>query len=196
MDDISENDYVVVDQFLPQDLYEKVRSFFLSKLNSFTEAGIGANADNQINTKVRGDFTYWLDRKRDTELEPFWFLVDEIVHMFNRYCYLSLSGYEFHLAHYPSGGHYDKHLDQFEHRNNRMISVIMYLNENWQSGDGGELEIFEKDGSSFLVEPLAARCVMFKSATVPHAVLEAHKSRFSLTGWLLYQPSALGKFFG
>ena len=77
-----------------------------------------------------------------------------------------------------------------------MISVVIYLNEGWQQGDGGELEIFEKDGSSFLVEPLAMRCVMFKSAEVPHAVLQANKSRFSLTGWLLYQPSALGKFFG
>ncbi|MCB0373085.1 MAG: 2OG-Fe(II) oxygenase [Muricauda sp.] len=196
MDEISEKDYVVIDDFLRDGLYSEIRSFFLGKLPNFQEAGIGADADNQINTKVRGDFTHWLDRKRDAELESFWNLVDEIIHMFNRYCYLSLSGYEFHLAHYPSGGHYDKHLDQFENRNNRMISVVIYLNEGWQKGNGGELEIFEKDGSSFLVDPLAGRCVMFKSAEVPHAVLEAHKSRFSLTGWLLYQPSALGKFFG
>lgn len=196
MDDISDKDYVVVDQFLPEELYVLIRSFFLGKLPVFKEAGIGTDSTNQINSKIRGDFTYWLDRKRDMELESFWLLIDEIIQMFNRYCFLSLSGYEFHLAHYPSGGHYDKHLDQFENRNNRMISVIIYLNENWQIGDGGELEIFEKDESSFLVEPLAARCVMFKSADVPHAVLEAHKSRFSLTGWLLYQPSALGQFFG
>ena len=73
--------------------------------------------------------------------------------------------------------------------------MIIYLNDDWKHGDGGELEIFEKDGTSFLIEPLAARCVMFKSAEVPHAVLEAHKNRFSLTGWLLYQPSSVGKLF-
>lgn len=196
MDDISDKDYVVIDHFFREELYAEIRSFFLSKLSSFKEAGIGVDSDNQINSKIRGDFTYWLDRKRDSDLQNFWELLDEIIQMFNRYCYLSLSGYEFHLAHYPSGGHYDKHLDQFENRNNRMISVVIYLNEGWQQGDGGELEIFEKDGSSFLVEPLAMRCVMFKSAEVPHAVLQANKSRFSLTGWLLYQPSALGKFFG
>lgn len=196
MDDISNKDYVIIDHFLREDLYTEIKSFFLGQLPAFTLAGIGALEEHQINTKVRGDFTYWLDRKRDANLEAYWDLLDETIHMFNRYCYLSLSGYEFHLAHYPSGGHYDKHLDQFENRNNRMISMIIYLNDAWQLGDGGELEIFEKDGSSFLVEPLAARCVMFKSAEVPHAVLEAHKSRFSLTGWLLYQPSAMGKFFG
>ncbi|WP_318344129.1 2OG-Fe(II) oxygenase [Flagellimonas baculiformis] len=196
MDDLSSKDYVIIDHFLRDELYAEIRSFFLDMLPKFNEAGIGADTEKQINSKIRGDFTYWLDRERDSHLRTYWGLVDEIMQMFNRYCYLSLSGYEFHLAHYPSGGHYDKHLDQFERRNNRMISVVIYLNEGWQRGDGGELEIFEKDGSSFLVDPLAARCVMFKSAEVPHAVLQAHKSRFSLTGWLLYQPSALGQFFG
>ncbi|WP_236640905.1 2OG-Fe(II) oxygenase [Flagellimonas alvinocaridis] len=196
MDDISDKDYVIIDHFLRDDLYAEIRSFFLDKLPVFKEAGIGTDMDKHVDNNVRGDFTYWLDRKRDANIQELWNLVDEVIHMFNRYCFLSLSGYEFHLAHYPSGGHYDKHLDQFENRNNRMISVVIYLNEGWQKGDGGELEIFENDNESFLVEPIAGRCVMFKSAKVPHAVLEAHKSRFSLTGWLLYQPSALGQFFG
>ena len=195
MDDISSKDYVIIDHFLRDELYTEIKTFFLGKLPSFKEAGIGAHADYQIDTKIRGDFTYWLDRNRDAQLTGYWDLLDETMYIFNRYCYLSLSGYEFHLAHYPSGGHYDKHLDQFENRNNRMISMIIYLNDDWKQGDGGELEIFEKDGSSFLVEPLAGRCVMFKSAEVPHAVLKAHKSRFSLTGWLLHQPSSVGKLF-
>ncbi|WP_306013589.1 MULTISPECIES: 2OG-Fe(II) oxygenase [unclassified Allomuricauda] len=195
MDDISSKDYVIIDHFLRDELYTEIKTFFLGKLPSFKEAGIGAHADHQIDTKIRGDFTYWLDRNRDAQLTGYWSLLDETMHIFNRYCYLSLSGYEFHLAHYPLGGHYDKHLDQFENRNNRMISIIIYLNDDWKQGDGGELEIFEKDGSSFLVEPLAGRCVMFKSAEVPHAVLKAHKSRFSLTGWLLHQPSSVGKLF-
>ncbi|HKL90325.1 MAG TPA: 2OG-Fe(II) oxygenase [Allomuricauda sp.] len=193
MDDISDKDYVVIDHFLRDELYTEIKSFFLSKLPNFKEAGIGSHSENQVDANIRGDFTYWLDRKRDAQLETYWNLLEETLKIFNRYCYLSLSGYEFHLAHYPSGGHYDKHLDQFENRNNRMISMIIYFNDHWQPSDGGELEIFEKDGTSFLVEPLAARCVLFKSAEVPHAVLEAHKNRFSLTGWLLYQPSSVGK---
>ena len=196
MDDLSSKDYVIIDNFFQDALYSGIRAFFLEKLPDFNQAGIGTSSDNQINRKVRGDFTYWLDRKRDAQLQSFWNLVDETLHMFNRYCYLSLSGYEFHLAHYPPGGHYDKHLDQFEHRNNRMVSVVIYLNENWQKGDGGELQIFEEGEKSVLVEPISARCVMFKSAKVPHAVLQAHKSRFSLTGWLLYQPPTLGQLLG
>lgn len=194
MDELSQNDFVVIDDFLNQTQFTTIRAFFLSHLDAFSKAGIGALGDNMIRRDIRGDFTYWLDRNRDTELSDHWELVDETIHIFNRYCFLGLSGYEFHLAHYPTGGHYDKHLDQFNNRNNRLISVVIYLNIGWQKGDGGELEIFQKDNTSILVEPIGARCVMFKSAEVPHAVLASNKPRYSLTGWLLNQPSALGKF--
>jgi len=123
-------------------------------------------------------------------------LVDETLFNYNRYCYLGLSGYEFHLTHYPKRGHYDKHLDQFNNRSNGTISMVIYLNKDWHKGGGGELEIFREDGSTVLVEPLEGRCVMFKSADVPHPDLASNKPRYSLTGWLLQQPSALGQFLG
>ena len=196
MDTLSLNDYVIVDNFLDAQRLQTVQEFFQAHLEAFTKAGIGALGDHVIRRDIRGDYTYWLDRKRDAELDEVWSLIDETLYIYNRYCFLGLSGYEFHLAHYPQGGHYDKHLDQFNNRNNRMISMVVYLNKAWQKGDGGELEIFRKDGTSFLVEPIEARCVMFKSAAVPHAVLASNKPRYSLTGWLLHQPSALGQFFG
>lgn len=196
MDELALNDFVVVDNFLDQKRFDTIRSYFLNHLDNFSKAGIGALADNVIRNDVRGDYIYWLDRKRDLELDTIWDLIEETIFVYNRYCFLGLSGYEFHLAHYPKGGHYDKHVDQFNNRSNRMISVVIYLNKGWQKGDGGELEIFKKDGSTLLVEPIEARCVMFKSADVPHAVLPSYKPRYSLTGWLLQQPSALGQFLG
>lgn len=196
MDELSCNDYVIVDNFLDQPLFDKIRGFFLAHLESFSKAGIGALDDNVIRKDIRGDLTYWLDRKRDINLNEFWELVDETMFIYNRYCYLGLSGYEFHLANYPKGGHYDKHVDQFNKRNNRTITIIIYLNKGWQKGDGGELEIYLKDDTSRIIEPIEGRCVMFKSAELPHRVLTAHKERYSLTGWLLQTPSALGQFLG
>lgn len=196
VDELSANDYVIIDQFIRQDMYADVSSFFLSNLSSFSKAGIGTAEDNTIRHDIRGDHTYWLDRKRDTSLQTFWDLVDESIQVFNRYCYLSLSGYEFHLANYPPTAHYEKHLDQFNNRSNRLITVVIYLNENWKKEDGGELEMFLKDGSTKIVEPIAGRCVLFKSAEVPHQVLTSKKDRHSLTGWLLRYPSALGHILG
>ena len=196
MDELSDRDYVVIDQFVRQDIYTDLRSYFLHNLPSFTHAGIGALNENIIRHDIRGDHTFWLDRQRDKAINSFWSLVDETMHIYNRYCYLSLSGYEFHFANYPPSARYEKHLDQFNNRNNRMITVIIYINQDWQPGDGGELEIFLKDGGTRIIEPIEARCVMFKSAELPHQVLKANKDRYSLTGWLLYQPSSLGQFFG
>lgn len=196
MDELSLNNYVVIDNFLDNHKLDAIQSFFKSHLDKFTKAGIGALGDNIIRNDIRGDYTYWLDRQRDVVLDEIWSLIDETIYIYNRYCFLGLSGYEFHLTHYPKGGHYDRHLDQFNNRNNRTISMIIYLNKNWQKGDGGELEIFLEDNSSISVEPIEARCVMFKSAVVPHAVLASNIPRFSLTGWLLQQPSALGKYIG
>ena len=196
MDELSCNDIVILDDFIDSQLFDTIRTFFLGHLEAFSRAGVGAGEKNIIRRDIRGDLTYWLDRKRDTDLNAFWELVDETIHMYNRYCFLGLSGYEFHLANYPKGGHYEKHLDQFNKRNNRTITMILYLNLGWQKGDGGELELFGEDDTSLIVEPIGARCVMFKSAEVPHRVLTSNKARYSLTGWLLQQPSALGQFFG
>lgn len=196
MDELSDHSFVVIDHFLHPGLFDRVLRHFNDNQSQFTPAAIGAADDRMIKRDIRGDLTWWLDRKRDTELTLFWELVNETIAMFNRYCYLSLSGYEFHYAQYPPGGHYDKHIDQFQQRNNRMISMVIYLNEDWQEGDGGELEIFRPDAGSVLVKPLAGRCVLFKSAEVPHAVRTSFTDRRSLTGWLLYQSSALGQLFG
>ncbi|WP_431123916.1 2OG-Fe(II) oxygenase [Flagellimonas flava] len=196
MDELSGNDFVIIDNFLDQELFKTIRSFFLDHLNTFRKAGVGALHNNMVRQDIRGDLTYWLDRKRDDCLQNFWELVDETIYIFNRYCFLGLSGYEFHLAHYPKGGHYDKHLDQFNNRSNRTISVVIYLNKGWQKGDGGELELFLKDGTSLIIEPTGAKCVMFKSAEMPHRVIASNKPRFSLTGWLLQQPASLGQFLG
>lgn len=196
MDALSDNNYVVIDDFLDEARYQELRSFLFEKIDAFDEAGIGSLDQHVIKRNIRGDRTYWLNKERDEKLSRFWNLLEETKFILNRYCYLSLSGAEFHLAHYPSGGHYARHVDQFEGRNNRMISMVIYLNENWQTADGGQLEILDSNRKIHLVDPLAKRCVLFKSAEVPHAVLKSYNDRYSVTGWLLYQPAAIGSVLG
>ncbi|MFS4416159.1 2OG-Fe(II) oxygenase [Maribacter sp. 2307ULW6-5] len=196
MDVLSDQDYVVIDDFLDDALYAELRGFLLAKIDAFDQAGIGKQGQHMVKRSIRGDNTYWLDRQRDTELARFWHLVDETKSVLNRHCYLSLSGEEFHLAHYPPGSHYARHIDRFAGRNNRMISMVMYLNKDWTPKQGGALEIMDAHKRLLAIPPLAKRCVLFKSATVPHAVLKSHADRYSVTGWLLYQPAGLGPTLG
>lgn len=195
IDLLSENDYVIMDDFLPEETLKTVLSYFREKKadDDFKKASIGT--DGQIISEIRGDYTFWLDSKTDLVLSDFFKLVNETIQVLNRFCYLSLTDFEFHLAYYPPGSFYLRHLDQFQGRSNRMISFIIYLNEDWEEGDGGELKIFKQE-NEILVKPLLNRAILFKSADVPHEVLMTLKGRKSLTGWLLYQPAGLGYLLG
>ena len=194
MDELSIRNYIVFDNFLDDELYQLTKSFFSDKLELFKHAGVGSKGDHQIKKTIRGDLTFWLNPERDTELDKLWMLIQELRRVLNRYCFLSLSGFEVHLAHYPPGSFYGRHLDQFQNKNNRMISMIMYLNDQWQNGDGGELELVLDNDVTKLVEPIAKRCVLFKSKEMFHSVLKANKSRYSLTGWFLYNPAIMRDF--
>lgn len=197
VDQLSLNDFVVIDDFLPEPLYDQVRGFLVHKLeeDAFDRAGIGSSANKLKDTSIRGDFTYWIDKERDQSLTDAFGVIEEAKDVLNRFCFLSLSGYEFHLAYYPKGTFYKRHVDQFKERSNRMISMIIYLNEGWKKGDGGELKIFRED-EELIINPIARRCVMFKSAEVPHEVMQTNVGRYSLTGWMLYQPSGVGFVLG
>lgn len=193
MDRLAEDDYVIVDDFISDDLFEQIMQFFgkMEEQDKLRKAGIGAQQDFQVKAEIRGDFIYWLDEQRDTKLAPFFELMDELTQNLKRFCFLSLSGSEFHIAKYPAGSYYHRHLDQFNERSNRQITVLIYLNKNWQKGDGGELVIYN-DGDEIKVEPKAKRLLLFKSDRIEHEVLTTNVPRYSLTGWLLNQPAGIG----
>ena len=194
LDKLAIDDFVVVDNFISDQLFDNVQQYFQQQMNQeqFAKAAIGSSTDRQIDSAVRGDFIYWLDKSRDQSLTELFNLFDETIQQIKQQLFLSLSDYEFHLALYPPGTHYDKHIDQFKGKNNRVISMLIYLNENWKPGDGGELAIYQPDGNQLLVEPLAKRLILFKSDSVEHAVRQTNTSRKSITGWLLRQPASLG----
>lgn len=190
-DTLAENDFVVVDDFLPDVLLKEVLHFFTEQETEFRPAKIGQAHLEQRIPEIRSDMTYWLDKQRDQKLQVFFELIEELMEKLKRELFLSLQGYEFHFALYPPGGFYKPHLDQFDARSNRMISFIIYLNPNWQTGDGGELRI-HKEERKIDIEPIMNRAVLFRSDTVLHEVLSATKPRRSLTGWLLKRPSGVG----
>lgn len=64
----------------------------------------------------------------------------------------------------------------------------MYFNPDWKQGNGGELRIFDKgmgdeDEKNIDIAPLAARCVVFLSGVMDHAVMPAFEERIALTSW-------------
>ena len=48
MDELAVQDYVVIDNFIDDALYKKIKNFLLQKIDAFDQAGIGALHQNTI----------------------------------------------------------------------------------------------------------------------------------------------------
>ena len=113
--------------------------------------------------------------------------LEEMRLVLNRGLFLGLVDFEGHFAVYPPGGFYKPHLDRHRDTQDRILSVILYLNPAWQAGDGGELRMRttpgERGGEFITVEPRMGTLVCFLAGDFWHEVLPAHKTRASVTGW-------------
>ena len=176
----------IVEHFVSEELAQHLvkRLFELKEQNLLKAAGIGNAAKLTQNSAIRSDTIYWLDRANNNEHEnSFLDQVDAFVSYLNRSCYTGITGYEFHFALFDKGSFYRKHLDQFQDNSSRQFSMITYLNENWQPEDGGELCIYDGDVTQ-KIAPTNRKTVFFKSNELVHEVLESHKPRLSVAGWL------------
>gem|GEM_PF-4344196 len=93
------------------------------------------------------------------------------------------------LAQYPSGSFYKAHLDQHKGKNSRILTIILYLNDNWKPQHAGQLKFYNDtslglDGNAMVIEPTGGKIALFLSNDYWHEVLPSNHSRLSLTGWL------------
>ena len=113
--------------------------------------------------------------------------------LLNEQFFLGLFNFEGHFAIYPEGAFYKPHLDQHAHTQDRIVTIILYLNPDWTEGDGGELKIWTemsgKDGPFQLIQPRMGTVVCFLADQFWHEVLPANKSRSSITGWFRQRAS-------
>ncbi len=192
LDQLAEKEFVLIDNFLPLNILQSLEELFekVYQKDDFNPAKVGSSYHEKRIDEIRSDSIYWLDKTQHSSIALFFELIHEMMQEISEFLFLSLQGYEFHFANYPQGGYYKAHLDQFKERNNRMISVVIYLNKNWENGMGGELKIHGEN--ELLIEPIYNRAVIFRSDTILHEVLPTQFERKSLTGWLLKRPSDIG----
>ena len=177
----------IAENFLSISLSNHLRDnlFDLLKNNQLAAAGIGNQKVVDHDKLIRSDQIYWLDRKNDNIHEnEFFDLMDLFVTYLNETCYTGITGYEFHYTLYEKGAFYLKHLDQFRNNDSRKYSMIIYLNNSWNTIDGGELCVHHHADRLQLITPNEGKSVFFKSDELVHEVLLTHRKRLSITGWL------------
>mmetsp|Transcript_15604 Transcript_15604/g.39691 ORF Transcript_15604/g.39691 Transcript_15604/m.39691 type:complete len:487 (-) Transcript_15604:101-1561(-) len=97
------------------------------------------------------------------------------------------------LACYPEGSTgYRPHRDAAELTSHRALTAILYLNDGWSEGDGGELVLQPAAGSDAVrVCPELNRLLAFRT-DLEHEVLPNCKQRLAITTWLQLKPGGDG----
>ena len=148
----------------------------------FAGARIGAERRAQLRGDIRGDRTCWIAAPLFEEERALLGDLEQLRLDLNRGGYLGLFDLELHYAWYAPGTGYARHVDQPLGRDQRKVSLVLYLNDAWTPDSGGELRIFDGDEVRD-IEPIAGRLVCFLTEGREHAVMTTRRDRLSITGW-------------
>lgn len=186
---VSSHGYAIIDHFLPPAEIEMLAQTIQAKWLSGQMVSAKTGKAGLKNEKIRGDYIAWLD---DNDASPainaYYRQMEMLRLLLNAQLFMNVHELETHVALYPVGGTYQKHLDQFSHGataqiQHRQLSAVLYLNPNWQAHHGGALRLHLDESNHLDILPNAGRIVLFLSAKFWHEVLPAHRERLSLTGW-------------
>ena len=189
IDALADTGWLMLPNFFPADTVSALRQQALSQwqAGSFHAAGIGQGADLNVNQAIRGDQVQWLEPCTQGALGQWQGFIEQLRLELNRSLYLGLFEYEHHFALYPAGAFYRSHIDNFRGTSARLVTTLLYLNDSWQTQDGGQLRLYTNgtnQGESVDIEPQGGTVVLFLSERFWHEVLPAKRERVSLTGWL------------
>jgi SM-20-related protein len=154
----------------------------------FHAATIGRAAGAEQNTSIRGDSICWLGARVSTA--PECALIDQLYALsvaLNGALFLGIAEVEAHYACYPPGAGYMRHVDRFRDDAARVISLVLYLNDDWRDADGGALRIYTTRNARERARDLLPRggtLVAMRSEAIAHEVLPASAERWSIAGWL------------
>lgn len=178
--------YSFVQSLLSTEDLARMNTFFDSHKTQFQAAKVGSKDNRQRIESVRGDYTFWLDPMNPpAEFKKLFAFLNGLRDKINSRFYLGLQEYECHLAFYPPGTFYNKHLDRFEKNSSRRLSFIFYLNSEWSEENGGELVFYDQQGKIIRkFYPMPGSFITFLSDEFPHEVKAGNKERRSFTGWM------------
>jgi SM-20-related protein len=177
--------WIVVPGFVPPALVAGLaaRAWQRHAAGAFRAAAVGTGAGRQVRTDIRGDQIHWLDADACAAEQAVLRRFEGLRLALNRELQLGLFEYECHYALYPAGAVYARHVDQFAGCGRRIVSAVLYLNEQWTEACGGHLRLYLDGGGHADVLPAGGTLALFQSERFAHEVLPARRERLSLTGW-------------
>lgn len=171
--------FCVIDDACDSSLLQALQQESSALLSTFKLAKIsqGGQADS-----IRRDRTRWLE-PTDPAGSHYLQVLARLSDYLNQQLYLGIRRAEAHYAYYDKDDFYKLHRDNPASQNDRVISTVFYLNDNWVSTDAGELRLQDSQQQWHHILPQANRLVIFQSDLL-HEVCPAQRPRKSIAGWL------------
>ncbi|WP_300376274.1 2OG-Fe(II) oxygenase [Henriciella sp.] len=160
-------------------------------------AGIGREGEFQVDRSIRRTRITWFDGTTSAQ-KDFQIWSEGLRASLNRDLMLGLFDMEVCFAVYPPGGFYDRHLDSFAGARNRVISLVAYLNEDWDEARGGALAVWnegasDEDAPVARIIPEPGGVMLMLSEAIPHAVEVTREKRLGLAGWWRVNQSGMDR---
>lgn len=181
--------------FLENVFEEKLLQLLLSEIITidenadFKEAGVGRLEDHILEKNIRKDKISWIEGRTAAQQSLFEKL-EFIRCQINQNLMLGIFNIEAQFAIYKKGDFYKRHFDSFKGNRNRLVSLVIYLNKDWQENDGGNLNIYTNQADeqpALTIIPKWGNAILFLSEKVPHEVMICHKTRYSIAVWFRVQ---------
>ena len=177
LDKFVDDGWIVIDDIFKNKalLALQAESGFIDYRDAQLTAGIRVS-------NIRGDRIRWIT---ENFFAGYYYLqsINALAVLFNRSLFAGIRHSEAHYACYPVGFGYQWHSDNPAGRDERVISAVFYLNDEWATSDGGALEVVDKHGLHHNVMPVANRLIIFDS-DLQHQVQIAHRQRYSIATWM------------
>ena len=169
--------FIVID-----DVYSQTALLALQAESGFIDYRDAKLAEGVRKTDIRGDRIRWITKDF---FAGYYYLqsINELAHLFNRTLFAGIRHSEAHYACYPPGFGYKWHSDNPVGRDERVVSAVFYLNDEWEDSDGGQLSVIDSHNQPHQLLPKANRLVIFDS-NLQHQVEIAHRQRYSIATWL------------
>jgi SM-20-related protein len=190
IDQLAARGWGVVDGFLAPRLLDELRARCeeLHSIGTLRPARVGRGASERHDPTVRGDFISWLSEPEQSAEQQLLKRLEELRVAMNRELMTGIEDFQGHFAVYPAGAAYARHNDRSVGTDVRAISLALYLNDDWQPDEGGELRMYIGAEKVVDVLPEGGRLVAFQSDRFEHEVLPAKRPRMSFTGWYRRRP--------
>nr|WP_157049335.1 2OG-Fe(II) oxygenase [Psychrobacter urativorans] len=177
LDKLVHEGWIVID-----DVFEIKALLALQAESGFIDYRDAQLTDGIRVTDIRGDKIRWITKDI---FAGFYYLdsINQLAAVLNRALFAGIRHSEAHYACYPVGFGYQWHSDNPVGRDERVISAVFYLNDDWLADDGGALEVVDNHGEHHNVMPAANRLIIFDS-NLKHQVQIAHRQRYSIATWM------------